>query len=111
MKCPKCRYISFGDGDRCRNCGYEFSLLPAGSDVEVAVRREVPTGRAASLDDASAPPAALGSRARRRRSAAAALPPPAEDDSLPAIGFDLPLFNDARDDVPLVSGNTPPRPP
>jgi uncharacterized RDD family membrane protein YckC len=53
----------------------------------------------------------LGSRAQRRRSAAAALTPPVDDDSQPAIGFDLPLFNDARDDVPLVSGNTPPRPP
>lgn len=27
MKCPKCGYIGFDDGDRCRNCGYEFSLL------------------------------------------------------------------------------------
>ena len=30
---------------------------------------------------------------------------------LTPVGFDLPLFNDGRDDVPLVSGNTPPRPP
>src|SRR5579872_2283117 len=32
MKCPKCHYISFDSGDRCRNCGYDFSLsqdLPA----------------------------------------------------------------------------------
>jgi uncharacterized RDD family membrane protein YckC len=32
MKCPKCQYISFDSGDRCRNCGYDFSLaldLPA----------------------------------------------------------------------------------
>src|SRR5215467_9802221 len=26
MKCPKCQYISFDSGDRCRNCGYDFSL-------------------------------------------------------------------------------------
>lgn len=26
MRCPKCRYISFDSNDRCRNCGYEFSL-------------------------------------------------------------------------------------
>lgn len=32
MKCPKCQYISFDNGDRCRNCGYEFSLTV---DVEV----------------------------------------------------------------------------
>jgi uncharacterized RDD family membrane protein YckC len=26
MKCPKCGYLGFESGDRCRNCGYEFSL-------------------------------------------------------------------------------------
>jgi uncharacterized RDD family membrane protein YckC len=26
MKCPKCGYLAFESGDRCRNCGYEFSL-------------------------------------------------------------------------------------
>src|SRR3954447_10717841 len=26
MKCPKCQYISFDNGEKCRNCGYEFSL-------------------------------------------------------------------------------------
>ena len=26
MRCPKCQYISFDSGDRCRNCGYQFSL-------------------------------------------------------------------------------------
>ena len=27
MKCPKCDYLGFDTGDRCRNCGYDFSLL------------------------------------------------------------------------------------
>ena len=26
MKCPKCQYFSYDSGDRCRNCGYDFSL-------------------------------------------------------------------------------------
>jgi uncharacterized RDD family membrane protein YckC len=26
MKCPKCEYLGFETSDRCRNCGYEFSL-------------------------------------------------------------------------------------
>lgn len=26
MKCPKCQYIGFDSADRCRNCGYDFSL-------------------------------------------------------------------------------------
>ena len=29
MRCPKCHYITFGGGDRCRNCGYDFSLSVA----------------------------------------------------------------------------------
>ncbi|MBP1633705.1 MAG: hypothetical protein H6Q10_279 [Acidobacteria bacterium] len=28
MKCPKCGYLGFEPSDRCRNCGYEFSLAP-----------------------------------------------------------------------------------
>lgn len=27
MKCPKCNYLGFETGDRCKNCGYDFSLL------------------------------------------------------------------------------------
>jgi uncharacterized RDD family membrane protein YckC len=27
MKCPKCQYFSFDSGERCRNCGYDFSLV------------------------------------------------------------------------------------
>jgi uncharacterized RDD family membrane protein YckC len=29
MKCPKCSYLSLDRGDRCRHCGYEFSLIDA----------------------------------------------------------------------------------
>lgn len=31
MKCPKCRYLGFDTGTRCKNCGYDFSLLNASS--------------------------------------------------------------------------------
>src|SRR5689334_6254506 len=27
MKCPKCHYLGFETGDRCKNCGYDFSLI------------------------------------------------------------------------------------
>ena len=27
MKCPKCDYLGFETGDRCKNCGYDFSLF------------------------------------------------------------------------------------
>lgn len=29
MKCPKCGYLGFETSDRCRNCGYDFSLAVA----------------------------------------------------------------------------------
>lgn len=32
MKCPKCSYLGFETGDRCKNCGYDFSLLSAADD-------------------------------------------------------------------------------
>jgi uncharacterized RDD family membrane protein YckC len=33
MKCPKCSYLGFETGDRCKNCGYDFSLLLSDSDA------------------------------------------------------------------------------
>jgi uncharacterized RDD family membrane protein YckC len=27
VKCPKCGYLGFDSGERCRNCGYDFSLV------------------------------------------------------------------------------------
>jgi uncharacterized RDD family membrane protein YckC len=43
VKCPKCNYLGFETGDRCKNCGYDFSLIsdPDPSidlDFEVALR-------------------------------------------------------------------------
>ena len=33
MKCPKCSYLSFEAGERCRNCGHDFSMsTPAPDD-------------------------------------------------------------------------------
>ena len=41
MKCPKCSYLGFETGDRCKNCGYDFSLLLSSSpavDRELSLR-------------------------------------------------------------------------
>src|SRR5215218_4289681 len=35
MKCPKCQYINFDDGEKCRNCGYQFSLSMALADEDL----------------------------------------------------------------------------
>jgi uncharacterized RDD family membrane protein YckC len=48
VKCPKCSYLGFETGDRCKNCGYDFSLLsvaefqPAEYEVHPASIDDVP---------------------------------------------------------------------
>src|SRR5262245_48388904 len=34
MKCPKCEYLGFETGDRCKNCGYDFSLATVAAPRE-----------------------------------------------------------------------------
>src|SRR5262245_20929710 len=46
MKCPKCSYLGFETGDRCRNCGYDFSLLDAQPDDDIDLSLQ-----AASIED------------------------------------------------------------
>ena len=115
MRCPKCRYIGFEDHDRCRNCGYDFSLSQPAPALDLPIR----------ASNTPTPLADLRLSVRRRRAASATLTPPGADtprlsgeptpadaDGLGGLApFDLPLFNDHRDDIPLVSGNTPPRTP
>src|SRR6476619_2659498 len=38
MRCPKCQYISFDSGDRCRNCGYEFSLTSGTRALDLPIQ-------------------------------------------------------------------------
>jgi uncharacterized RDD family membrane protein YckC len=83
MKCPKCQYFSFDSGERCRNCGYDFSLA---LDLPSA---ELP------IQDGTEP---LG---------------PFTDFSLNDTPNHLPLFtSDAHDpDAPLVTPGATPRAP
>jgi len=46
VKCPKCDYLGFETGDRCKNCGYDFSLLSV-ADAEPADYEIHPT----AIDD------------------------------------------------------------
>ncbi len=43
MKCPKCHYIGFRTEERCKNCGYDFSLavdLPTAQDLPLRGERD-----------------------------------------------------------------------
>ncbi len=91
MRCPKCHYISFDSRQRCRNCGYDFSLTVdvAGPDLPITTA-DTPEGPLADFTLESARP--LASRA----------PDPASD---------LPLFSRAVDRQPAIAPPAPPRPP
>jgi uncharacterized RDD family membrane protein YckC len=84
MRCPKCHYISFGSVDRCRNCGYEFSLTPEVEPLDLPIQDDAPIG----------PMTDLQLRA-------------------PASRLDLPLFSDgaSADDTPLITAAGAPRQP
>ena len=46
MKCPKCLYIGFETGDRCKNCGYDFSLLGIAEEALESAPPELPLRQA-----------------------------------------------------------------
>ncbi|MBA3888284.1 MAG: RDD family protein [Acidobacteria bacterium] len=131
MKCPKCQYISFDSGERCRNCGYEFSLTVEIEDLDLPMHTgdevlgplaDFPLGERsdASARAASAPDSAplRGAELSHAREAAAM----AEASSAArasvttrrhAGSLALPLFHDGDvpDDAPLVSPSAVPRVP
>ena len=123
MRCPKCHYISFDDSDRCRNCGYEFSLSVDADALDLPIQ----TGNEAigPLSDFALGhpdgPAAGG--------AGTTQDPPGQSRTLPGSreaapgsassrrsitgAADLPLFKDRTfdDDTPLVTPPAIPRAP
>ena len=118
MKCPKCSYLGFETGDRCKNCGYDFSLLaaPAASAPDLTMRAPEPAQTVpelwldrmdsrgldvlnrAAIDPVVAPLAT-----------AVVTPPPASQPR----DSSYPLFSPARevDDEPLIKLPAAPRPP
>ena len=140
MKCPKCLYIGFETGDRCKNCGYDFSLLALTDEAiesappELAIRQAEPAFSGVALDlapalgdtwsgpvidrfrdlpEAEGPAMTLAGPAvvdEQEPAPAAMVAPPAEP-----VADDvpaLPLFSpDGMDDEPLVKLPVSPRPP
>jgi uncharacterized RDD family membrane protein YckC len=112
MRCPKCHYISFDNGERCRNCGYEFSLSPDLNALDLPIQTgNEPLGpledlALGDLDRGAAPAAPAG---RRSPDPAAPLRAPAQA----ARNTDLPLFKErvVHADAPLVTPPAAPRPP
>ncbi len=134
MKCPKCGYLGFETGDRCKNCGYDFSLVidpdgPGAVDRDLTFRSSddenlpVPAewddkfdgalaASPSSLDVSdSALPAPEPATAEAEPAAAEAEPAAAEAERTDRR---LPLLAQAPDDVsdePLIALPATPRPP
>jgi uncharacterized RDD family membrane protein YckC len=100
MRCPKCQYISFESGDRCRNCGYDFSLTVEPSPAELSMR---------PADDEAGPLTDFTLREGTTADASGRAPA----GSAPRPGtVELPLFTpSAPSDAPLVTPSAVPRAP
>ena len=99
MKCPKCDYLGFETGDRCKNCGYDFSLLaspPAEPPPDLALKPP------ASEDAAPIGDLWLASSDSESRSSAG------PDNRTP---LEFPLFSPSDDDEPLIKRPSAPRAP
>jgi len=113
MKCPKCDYLGFDTGDRCRNCGYDFSLV---GNVTVTPARTTP---APDLDlplierRPSSPTPGWADQIDRALTEAPAAPPIEHPQPPPSFRGEpaLPLFGSADDDEPLIKVPAAPRPP
>ena len=115
MKCPKCAYLGFETVDRCRNCGYDFSLA---AQPEAAVElplheRNAPAVPLHDFDLGVRDTAAdAGELDLDRVLGAADEPPPVVQsgrDQLVASG--LPLFSPEHGEAPLITKPRPVRPP
>ena len=111
MKCPKCGYLGFEPVDRCRNCGYDFSLGPTESLPELPMRAG--TEDTNPLDDLAFVDAASSHQAAARTTEFA--PQIRQPDGAPhqrATPTELPLFGPSGvEDVPLITKPSPPRAP
>ena len=130
MKCPKCGYLGFEDVERCRNCGYDFSLSPTSPTPDLSIRRDDPTPTPLEdlvlVDSAAAPlpPRMTDVAADVDRTLATADVPdatPRRGAARPGSGastqadnrpLELPLFGPPiPDDEPLITRPSPPRAP
>lgn len=110
MRCPKCHYISFDSGERCRNCGYDFSLAPE------AAANEAPLDLAIQSHDAPVGPLGdfdLADRGSARSPGVPRAGTLAAGAAAPITAGELPLFTDgprAGSPAPVKPAPTP-RPP
>jgi len=106
MKCSKCGYLGFETADRCRNCGYEFSLSADYGFPDLTIRE--PEGQH-NLDDFALVDAAVAAAPRSPSASAVMIDPRPVVRPTPSA---MPLFAPGiDDDTPLITKPSPPRAP
>ena len=124
MKCPKCSYLGFETGDRCKNCGYDFSLLaaaphePPDPDLNLQVPDHLPAEADRSWIDRLHTGIDEVAEAHEMPEAALAAPAPAMTLEPPVVVRpepepSFPLFDprEDEDDEPLIKFPAAPRAP
>ena len=98
MKCPKCDYLGFETGDRCKNCGYDFSLLasPPAEPEELSLKPP-------AHDDVAVGDLWLGPSDPSTA--------PSTTPEVSARVGSFPLFSTTGDDEPLIKTPSEPRAP
>jgi uncharacterized RDD family membrane protein YckC len=98
MKCPKCSYLSFEAGERCRNCGYDFSMSAPESDDPAGDLPLFDDRPLVSVPASPRPPLSVRRTtqdpARLRSRQAPPVPPPAPAEE-PNFEFELDLGEEA----------------
>lgn len=112
MKCPKCGYLGFESSDRCRHCGYDFSLTASLDIPELPMREGSsdirPLEDFAFLDTFSERSSVVAPAPASLERGVELAPPPVPST---ATG-ELPLFGPPiPDDEPLITRPSAPRPP
>ena len=93
MKCPKCSYLSFEAGERCRNCGHDFSMSAPPADDPAGDLPLFDDTPLVSVPASPRPPLSVRrttqdpARLRSRHAPPAVAPPPRVDE--PNLEFDL----------------------
>ena len=124
MKCPKCSYLGFETGDRCKNCGYDFSLLsaphqPSDPDLNLQMPDDLPADADRSWIDRLHTGIEHVAEADEMPEAALAAPSPAITFDPPVVVRpepepSFPLFEpraQEADDEPLIKFPATPRAP
>ncbi len=110
MKCPKCSYLSFEAGERCRNCGYDFSMSAPQTDDPAGDLPLFDDTPLVSVPASPRPPLSVRrttqdpARLRSRHAPPVEQAPRVEE---PNLEFDLDPGADAED-IPSAPATAPP---